>query len=99
MRRRRYHSLVSRRRRLSVDEKAQIVEETLAPGSVVSTIARRHRLTPQQLFTRCREANRLALAAENAEPLLFVRARQCVVADGFNSYAIWIMFSLMTNPK
>ena len=40
-----------RRRWFSKDDKARIVEETLAPGAVVSEIARRHGLTPQQLFT------------------------------------------------
>jgi transposase len=39
-----------RRRRFSDDYKASIVEETLAPGAVVSDVARRHGLTPQQLF-------------------------------------------------
>ena len=38
------------RRRWSVDDKARIVEETLVPGAVVSEIARRHGLTPQQVF-------------------------------------------------
>jgi transposase len=38
------------RRRWSMDDKARIVEETLAPGAVVSEIAQRHGLTPQQLF-------------------------------------------------
>ena len=33
---------VERRRRWSKDEKARIVEETLAPGAVVSEVARRH---------------------------------------------------------
>ena len=40
-----------RRRRFSEDFKARIVEETLVTGSVVSEVARRHGLTPQQLFT------------------------------------------------
>jgi transposase len=39
-----------RRRRFSEDDKARMVEETLAPGAVVSEVARRHGLTPQQLF-------------------------------------------------
>ena len=38
------------RRRWSMDDKARIVEETLVPGAVVSEIARRHGLSPQQLF-------------------------------------------------
>ena len=40
-----------RRRRFSADDKARFVEETLAPGAVVSAVARRHGLSPQQLFT------------------------------------------------
>jgi transposase-like protein len=36
-----------RRRWFSKGDKARIVEETLAPGAVVSDIARRHGLTPQ----------------------------------------------------
>ena len=48
------------RRRWSVDDKARIVEETLVPGTVVSEIARRHGLTPQQLFSWRREARRAA---------------------------------------
>ena len=48
----------SGRRRWSVDEKARIVEETLAPGAVVSEVARRHGLSPQQLFGWRRDARR-----------------------------------------
>lgn len=48
-----------RRRWFSRDDKAQIVEETLVPGAVVSEIARRHGLTPQQVFTWRRQARRL----------------------------------------
>ena len=39
------------RRRWSADDRARIIEETLVPGAVVSAVARRHGLTPQQLFT------------------------------------------------
>lgn len=39
-----------RRRRWSWEEKAQIVAESLAPGAVASTIARRYRLHPNQLY-------------------------------------------------
>lgn len=45
-----------RRRWFSRDDKARIVEETLAPGAVVSDVARRHGLTPQQVFTWRRQA-------------------------------------------
>ena len=51
------------RRRWSADDRARILEETLAPGAVVSAVARRHGLTPQQLFT-WRRAARKRLEAE-----------------------------------
>jgi transposase len=41
---------VGGRRRWSPDDKARIVEETLAPGATVSEVARRHDIRPQQLF-------------------------------------------------
>ncbi len=42
---------IERRRRWSKAEKARIVEETLAPGSVVSEVARRHGVAQSLLFT------------------------------------------------
>src|SRR6516165_6952899 len=41
---------VERRRKWSAQEKAAIVAESLAEGAVVSEVARRHGLNPQQLF-------------------------------------------------
>lgn len=46
------------RRRWTADDRARILEETLAPGAVVSAVARRHGLTPQQVFTWRREARK-----------------------------------------
>lgn len=43
------------RRRWSADDKARIVEETLALGATVSDVARRHDIRPQQLFGWRRE--------------------------------------------
>jgi transposase len=45
-----------RRRRWSSEDKASIVVESLAGGVSVSEVARRHGLTPQQLFAWRREA-------------------------------------------
>jgi transposase len=47
-----------RRRRWSAEQKALIVAETCEPGETVSAVARRHGLTPQQLFTWRRQAQR-----------------------------------------
>jgi transposase len=58
-----------RRRRFSADDKARIVEETLAPGAVVSEVARQHGLSPQQLFTRRREARRPATPVHDLAPM------------------------------
>ena len=46
----------ARRRRWSDDEKALVVAETLKPGAVVSEVARRWQVCPQQVFTWRREA-------------------------------------------
>ena len=57
------------RRRWSDEEKARAIEESLAPDAVVSQVARRHGVTPQQLFTWRREARRKA-AGESAPPFV-----------------------------
>ena len=57
-----------RRRRFSGDFKARIVEETLAVGAVISDVARRHGLTPQQVFTWRRQARHSMADAESAAP-------------------------------
>jgi len=67
------------RRRWSVDDKARIVEETLAPGAVVSEVARRHGLLPQQLFGWRRDARRPEEAGKEA--VSFVPAVVAVAAD------------------
>jgi transposase len=52
-----------RRRKWSADDKARIIAETLQPGAVVSEVARRWQVSPQQVFDWRRQA-RKALAAE-----------------------------------
>jgi len=59
---------IGRRRQFTADFKARIVEETLAPGAVVSDVARRHGLTPQQVFTWRRQARQAAAGAESTAP-------------------------------
>jgi transposase len=61
-----------RRRRFSDDFKGRIVEETLAPGAVVSAVARRHGLTPQQVFTWRRQACQPAATSTDTEAPLLV---------------------------
>ncbi len=59
-----------RRRNWSAEEKASIVAESYVEGETVSSVARRHGLTAQQLFTWRRQARQPA--AES--PTMFVPA-------------------------
>ena len=80
------------RRRWTVDEKARIVTETLEPGAVVSVIARRHGLSPQQVFAWRREARKrtappadllpsfVPAVVDLAEPRIETRSRKRVAA-------------------
>ena len=54
------------RRKWSAERKGEIVAESMQPGVVVSEVARRHNLTPQQLFAWRHDAKqgRLALPEE-----------------------------------
>lgn len=77
-----------RRRRFSEDFKARVVEETLVPEAIISEVARRHGLTPQQVFTWRRQARHslanteskaphfVPAVVETALPPAFVRGRQ-----------------------
>jgi transposase len=62
-----------RRRDWSADEKARIVAESYDPGETVCAVARRHALSPQQLFTWRRLARQATAEAATPEPL-FVSA-------------------------
>ena len=57
-----------RRRRSSSDDKARIVEETLAAGAVASEVARRHGISAQQLFGWRRAARLRAIESAAAVP-------------------------------
>ena len=57
-----------RRRQFTDDFKAWVVEETLVSGTVVSDVARRHGLTPQQVFTWRRQAREAVATTESKTP-------------------------------
>ena len=58
-----------RRRKWSDDDKARIVAETARPGAVVTEVARRWQVTPQQVFDWRRQARKALVAATApAEP-------------------------------
>jgi transposase len=58
-----------RRRTWSAEAKARIVAESQVAGASVCAVARRHGLTPQQLFTWRREArHRASSAADEGTP-------------------------------
>ena len=63
---------VERRRRWSRDAKMRIIEETLAPGAVVTEIARRHGIATSLVFTWRRRA-RLATVASAGPRLVPVQ--------------------------
>jgi transposase len=64
-----------RRRRFTEDFKARVVEETLAPGAVVSEVARRHDLTPASVHVASASAQGSAAADRERSP--DVRAGRC----------------------
>jgi transposase len=58
-----------RRRRWSDDDKARIIAETAQPGAVVTEVARRWQVSPQQVFDWRRQARKaLAVVKAPAEP-------------------------------
>src|SRR3954453_20971717 len=63
-----------RRRSWPASVKAEIVAESEREGETVCAVARRHGLTPQQLFAWRREARRrrVAVARASAPALVFV---------------------------
>jgi transposase len=69
-----------RRRTWSKADKARIVAEIAASGDSVCAVARRHGLSPQQLFGWRRRLREAAAGASEAEELQFVPAVVDVVA-------------------
>lgn len=70
-----------RRRKWSDEDKARIVAETVASGESVCAVARRHGLSPQQLFGWRRQLREAAAGASEAEQLQFVPAVVDAVAQ------------------
>lgn len=61
------------RRQWSVDDKARIIAETLEPNAIISEVARRYGLRPQQVFAWRREARKQAASVQQ-DSLAFVPA-------------------------
>ena len=76
---------VGRRRRFTRDAKARIVLESRAPGAVVSEVARRHGLTPQQLFGWRRELKAAVAGSEVPSTAASTFAPVSVVEGSFGA--------------
>lgn len=63
-----------RRRTWSIEDKARIVAESLTGGESVCAVARRHGLSPQQLFGWRRQARQPLEATAGEDARLFVPA-------------------------
>jgi transposase len=70
-----------RRRKWSDEDKARIVSETVASGESVCAVARRHGLSPQQLFGWRRQLRKAAAQHSETEELQFVPAVVDTVAQ------------------
>ena len=70
-----------RRRKWSDEDKARIVSETVASGESVCAVARRHGLSPQQLFGWRRQLGKAAAQHSETEELQFVPAVVDTVAQ------------------
>ena len=70
-----------RRRKWSDEDKARIVAEMVASGDSVCAVARRHGLSPQQLFGWRRQLRESAARHSEAEELQFVPAVVDVVTN------------------
>jgi len=70
-----------RRRKWSEEDKTRIVAEIVASGDSVCAVARRHGLSPQQLFGWRRQLRESAAGHSEAEELQFVPAVVDVVVQ------------------
>ncbi|TGT72330.1 IS66 family insertion sequence element accessory protein TnpB [Mesorhizobium sp. M2E.F.Ca.ET.166.01.1.1] len=51
-----------------MDDKARIIAETLEPNAIISEVARRYGLRPQQVFAWRREARKQAASVQQESP-------------------------------
>jgi transposase len=65
---------LERRRRWSQDDKARIVEETLAPGAKVTEVARRNGVAASVVFTWRRQARAVAQVEPHFAPVQIAAA-------------------------
>ena len=65
---------VERRRKWSLEEKVEIVVESCGEGAVISEVARRHGISPQQLFGWRKRLRTAMPAVTSVEPPTFVPA-------------------------
>jgi transposase len=87
---RRVEVLTGPGRRRTWDEatKARVVAESYAPGAVVSAVARRWQIAPQQLFTWRREARAAGLEASRGEAAFVPIVAEPLAAEVAGSKAI-----------
>ena len=77
-----------RRRAWDEAAKARVVAESYAPGAVVSAVARRWQIAPQQLFTWRREARAAGLEASRGEAAFVPIVAEPLAAEVAGSEAI-----------
>jgi transposase len=66
---------LERRRRWSQDDKARIVEETLAPGAKVTEVARRNGVAASVVFTWRRQARTIEQVGPRFAPVQIAAAK------------------------
>ena len=77
-----------RRRAWDEATKARVVAESDAPGAVVSAVARRWQIAPQQLFTWRREARVASLEARRGEAAIVPIVAEPPTAEAAASEAV-----------
>ena len=88
-----------RRRRWSLEEKARIVAESLAPGAVAGVVARRYDIHPNQLSSWRRElrlARMATVPAPGFVPIMVAASAPAIAGDRSLCTQIEIVLGLAT---